>query len=90
MPLLRELKARYGDMPSSHWTVFTEMMSDAKTIATSCVWIQKVVSYFVSACRSAKVHGEKCLARFEGDFGNATHEEINKPSICHFHTKFYQ
>ena len=83
MPLRRLPKARHGDRPADHWAEMTAAMHDVKTMEIACVWSQRGTSYFVSTCRSTKIHEDKRIAKLEDYFGNVTCKEINRLSIRH-------
>ena len=39
---------------------------------------------FATTCSSTEKQEDKCLCRYEDDFGNSTYEDVNRPKIYHF------
>ena len=61
-----------------------EVIYNVRTMEISYAWSQRGASYFPTTCGSAETREYKYLEIFEDDFGDTTHKEINRPSICHF------
>ena len=72
MPLRMLLKAGNEDRPDSHQESMTALMNDVKTMVIAVAQSQSGTSYFVSTCGITKTHEDKCIAKFEDDFGNVT------------------
>ena len=46
-------------------------------------WSQKGISYILSTCGSTEPSPNMYKSYFEGDFGNVSYKELNRPSIAH-------
>ena len=77
-PFYRLLKARNGDMSSSHCVAITASMSDIKIMAIACEWRQRGVSYFLRTCESVEIHEYKNIANFEDCFGNVACHNLHE------------
>ena len=58
-----------------------EFILGVDIMVNACTWSQCVVSHVMSEIGSIELHDDKCLSRFEDDFGNIVAKEANRTKI---------
>jgi hypothetical protein len=75
---------RFGTKIAGHWVIMTTTIAGVKMMAMAYVWIQKGISYFLSACGSNEVSSFLYRSAFEDKFGNLDYKFLPHPQIAHF------